>query len=462
MPYIIINVLHYLLSFITVILLVIVELPLALISFIVAPIYYRIYQFYRFPARDLKRLNSVSTSPVISQINECIGGITTIRAFGLQLQMLREHLKFLEDSAKCYMFQWFANQWVTVVIELLGCILSSAITFSAVFYTINKKINPSTASMMISYANAIPMTLGLLLKYFCSAEIESIAVERVSEYIELPPEEKGTFKKVSDYSPRYSNNYGKGEIKFINFTLKYDISNSDNKSDIENPLNESKEHAVLKNINLNIRPGSKICVCGRTGAGKSSLFNALYRFYEYDGIIKIDDFELKNLSLTEVRSLFGLIPQDAMLLGSTLREALTCGIHIPDEEIWNVLETLQIKEKIKERKGGLDMELNLGAVQFSAGEKQLLCTCRALLRKAAILLVDEVASTLDQNADEIINNIILSDKNVTVLSIMHRLQNCSRYDRIIVLNHGEVAEDGTYDELILRRGIFYDMINVQK
>lgn len=118
-------------------------------------------------------------------------------------------------------------------------------------------------------------------------------------------------------------------------------------------------------------------------------------------------------------------------------------------------------ETIQKREGGLDMQLNFGENNFSAGEKQLLCAARALLKKAPILLCDEVASSLDQNSDEIINNIILNDDR-TVISIMHRLQHCSRFDRIVVLSDGEIVEIGTHDQLLAMKGLFYEMINVQR
>jgi ABC-type multidrug transport system fused ATPase/permease subunit len=160
--------------------------------------------------------------------------------------------------------------------------------------------------------------------------------------------------------------------------------------------------------------------------------------------------------------MLSLIPQDPLLLGLNLRSALTVGIPLPDDEIWSVLKTVHMDETIRKRQGGLDMPLNFGENNFSAGEKQLLCAARALLKKAPILLCDEVASSLDQNSDEIINNIILKDDKRTVISIMHRLQYCSSFDRIIVLSEGKIVEDGSYDELLSQKGVFYEMINVQR
>lgn len=370
-----------------------------------------------------------------------MSGLTTVRAFGLQIHLLREHLKLLDDSVRCYYYQWIANQWVTVSIELLGCFYSSAITFSAIYYTLTKRINSSTASMMISYANAIPMVLGLMLKFYCQAEIEAVSVERIAEYIDLPAEEKEGARK----SNMTGGNYGAGGITFTNVSLRYSTSDT----------------AVLKNINLSIKAGEKVAIVGRSGAGKSSLFSALLRFYDYEGSIKVDGLELNDLNLKEVRSLFTLIPQDPLLVGLTLRSALTCGLPIPDEEIWNALNTVHMDETIKRREG-LDMQLNFGDDSFSGGEKQLLCAARALLKKAPILLCDEIASSLDQTSDEIINSTILNDDHRTVISIMHRLQQCKNFSRVLVLKNGEVEEDGTYDELIQKKGLFYDMINVQR
>ena len=177
----------------------------------------------------------------------------------------------------------------------------------------------------------------------------------------------------------------------------------------------------------------------------------------------VNGLELKDLNLREVRSMFSLIPQDPLLLGLTLRSALTCGLPLPDEDIWSALTSVQMDEKIRKREGGLDMELNFGEDSFSSGEKQLLCAARALLKKAPILLCDEIASSLDQTSDEIINNTILHDEKKTVISIMHRLQQCKNFDRIIVLRGGEVVEDGTFEELLSNnQGIFHEMINVQR
>jgi ATP-binding cassette subfamily C (CFTR/MRP) protein 1 len=216
----------------------------------------------------------------------------------------------------------------------------------------------------------------------------------------------------------------------------------------------------LKEISFKVNPGERVGVVGRTGAGKSSLTLALFRIIEaVEGSIYIDDIEISKLGLYDLRSRLTIIPQDPVLFTGTLRLNLDPFEKHSDQEIWQSLELAHLKAFVSSLEAGLSHQVSEGGDNLSVGQKQLICLARALLRKSKIIVLDEATAAVDIETDELIQTTIRKEfKDCTIVTIAHRLNTILDYDRVLVMDRGQVAE---YDspEAFLKNtnSIFYSM-----
>lgn len=220
---------------------------------------------------------------------------------------------------------------------------------------------------------------------------------------------------------------------------------------------------VLKKISFSIKSKEKIGIVGRTGDGKSSLIQAVFRFVELSGgSILIDGVDISTLGLDTLRSSISCIFQTAILFSGTFRENLDPFGNHTDDELWEALETSMLKEKVSVL-GGLDAAVLTGGLNLSAGEKQLLCLGRALLSKSNILFLDEATANVDYGTDLIIQKCIRNNfKDCTVVTIAHRLETVMDCDRVLVMGSGNVLEYGSPTDLLASKGAFYDLVAVSK
>lgn len=219
---------------------------------------------------------------------------------------------------------------------------------------------------------------------------------------------------------------------------------------------------VLKNLNIVIEATEKIGICGRTGAGKSSMVTALYRLVELaDGEIEIDGVNVKNIGLHDLRSQLAIIPQDPVLFTGTVRKNLDPFNERTDMELWDALKRSGLyhsHDPASSDKFHLQSSVKDEGSNFSLGERQLLALARALVRRSKILIMDEATSSVDYETDALVQTTVAREfKNCTILSIAHRLKTILYYDKILVLEKGEVEE---YDEplaLYHKGGVFREM-----
>ncbi|XP_011343424.1 multidrug resistance-associated protein 1 isoform X3 [Ooceraea biroi] len=404
----------------------------------IGAIYYFIQRFYVASSRQLKRLESVSRSPIYSHFSESVTGAQIIRAYGVQEQFIHESESRVDFNQVCYYPSIIANRWLAVRLEMVGNLI---IFFAALFAVLGRDtMSSGLVGLSVSYALQITQTLNWLVRMTSDVETNIVAVERIKEYGETTQEAPW---KNTEYSPpkEWPTH---GRVDFKDFKVRY----------------REGLDLVLNGLTFSVLGGEKIGIVGRTGAGKSSLTLALFRIIEAaQGKIFIDNVDISKLGLHDLRSRLTIIPQDPVLFSGTLRMNLDPFDCHSDEEVWRALEHAHLKSFVKNLSSALLHEVTEGGENLSVGQRQLVCLARALLRKTKVLILDEATAAVDLETDDLIQTTIRQEfKHCTVLTIAHRLNTILDSDRVIVLDKGLIVE---YDspEALLRNpsSSFYSM-----
>lgn len=283
--------------------------------------YYWIQRYYLRTSRELKRLDSISRSPIYAHFQESLGGISTIRAYRQQNRFELENEWRVDTNLRAFYPSISANRWLAIRLELIGAvIILSAAGFAVISVTTNSGLTAGMVGLAMSYALQITSSLNWIVRQTVEVETNIVSVERVLEYARLPSE-------APDIIPRHRPPVAwpaNGAVQFHNLSTRY----------------RAGLDLVLKNITLDIKSHEKIGVVGRTGAGKSSLTLALFRMIEPDtGNISIDDLNTSTIGLLDLRRRLAIIPQDAALFEGTIRDNLDPGHVHDDTELWSVLGT---------------------------------------------------------------------------------------------------------------------------
>jgi ATP-binding cassette, subfamily C (CFTR/MRP), member 1 len=405
----------------------------------VLTMYYFIQKKYRETSRELKRLDSIIRSPLYALLGETLNGLPTIRAYGEQSRFINNNNDLIDHSVSPSYLLFSAARWLGVRFEILGTVL---LLFAALFGIIGRDyISAAVIGISLSYALQVTSTINWCIRQFTEVEIAMNAVERVSYYSYQLEQEAPS--EVEEHKPQQEWPC-EGTIVFDQVEMKY-------APDL--PL-------VLKGVSFSISSNEKIGIVGRTGSGKSSLMQSLFRMVEPSGgKILIDGIDISILGLTDLRSKLGIIPQDAILFSGTFRRNLDPFSKYTDNELWDALERASIKSKVIEN-GGLEGAVLAGGENLSVGQRQLLCLARAMLANPKILIMDEATANIDYDSDAIIQKSIREDfGNSTILTIAHRLNTVMDYDRILVLDGGKIVEFDSPANLVHKEnGIFKAMV----
>uniref|UniRef100_A0A8C1PNS5 ABC-type glutathione-S-conjugate transporter n=1 Tax=Cyprinus carpio TaxID=7962 RepID=A0A8C1PNS5_CYPCA len=402
-----------------------------------AIVYYFVQRFYVATSRQLRRLDSVSRSPIYSHFGETVSGLSVIRAYGHQKRFLKQNEDTIDQNLKS-VYPWIvSNRWLAMRLESLGNLV---VFFAALFAVISRdSLKSGLVGLSISYALNVTQTLNWLVRMTSELETNIVAVERVREYAEIENEAPWiTSNRPPDDWPTAGN------IGFDNYKVRY-------RPELE---------LILHGITCDIASTEKIGIVGRTGAGKSSLTNCLFRIIEAsEGRILIDGIDISTLGLHDLRSRLTIIPQDPVLFSGTLRMNLDPFEKSSDEEIWSVLELAHLKDYVRGLPAGLQHEVSEGGENLSVGQRQLLCLARALLRKSRILILDEATAAVDLETDDLIQNTIRTEfSHCTVLTIAHRLNTILDSSRVMVLDSGKIVEFDSPSVLLNnQQGHFYSM-----
>jgi ATP-binding cassette, subfamily C (CFTR/MRP), member 1 len=396
------------------------------------------FNYYQSTAREVKRIEGTSRSLVFSSFDESLQGMSTIKLYASSDRFIDKNTKLINTMNEAYLFTVSVQRWFAMALH--GCSASVNIIICMLSVSRSYPISAASSGLLISYIVQLSMQLISFSKSLGQVEQYSSSIERVCEYVtELPQE--AAYVNESEDAKIPENWPADGRIVFKDVSLKYRP---------ELPF-------VLKNMNLDIKPGEKIGICGRTGAGKSTIMTALYRLSEIaDGQMTIDGVDISKIGLYQLRSHLAIIPQDPVLFRGTIRRNLDPFGEADDSVLQKAIDLACGTQN--DSKFDLDTFVEDDGVNFSLGERQVIALCRALIRKSKILILDEATSSVDYETDARIQTTIAEGfKHCTILCIAHRLKTILNYDRILVMDKGECAEFDTPMKLWRQNGIFRSM-----
>ncbi|CAH1801693.1 unnamed protein product [Owenia fusiformis] len=409
-------------------------------------VYFFLQKFFRASSRELQRCDTISKSPVFAHFSETLGGLSTIRAYRDETRFMERIHERIDSNNTAYLYLNTANRWLGIRLDYMGAIIVFAAAITTVATGVTGAASPGVVGLSITYALMVSSYLNWVVRNLADAEMEMNTVERVVAYTELSTEPY--VREEAGITPPESWPE-KGAIVFQDVSLRYD----------------SSLDPVVHNVDINIKPGEKVGICGRTGSGKSSMTLGLFRIIETcGGTILIDDIDINRIPLTTLRSKLSIIPQDPVLFAGTVRYNLDPFDQQTDEQLWKALEVSQLKDIIHSSPEKLNYEVSEGGENFSVGQRQLFCIARAFLRDAAVLVMDEATASVDMETDQLIQKVVAEHfGDRTILTIAHRVATILTSDTIIVLDQGRIVEyDSPTNLLKDEQGVFFSLVKQNK
>lgn len=407
-----------------------------------AVVYYKVQYYFRHGLTQMQRLEMMSKSPKITNLKDAISGGTSIRVYKEEEQFIRMMESSVDDNSLASVLLNESFVWLNIRLDTMGSLVSCFIGGLAV--GASSIIPPDYIAMGLQNAFTIPVILKFIVSAMTSMEASMSSVERLKHYTEtLPREEPNLAGSETEFENPSENWPEKGEVVFDSVSMAYR----------DGPL-------VLKDLSLRVGSQEKVGIVGRTGSGKSSLMVALYRFENLrGGRVLIDNVDTSKVRLNLLRNKLGIIPQDPIVFSTNVRFNLDPFGQHTDTELWEVLREVNMEEAITSLPLKLDEKVAEGGENFSLGQRQLICIARALLRKPKVLVLDEATASVDNATDELIQKMVRERfRDVTVLTIAHRLHTVIDSDKIAVLSDGRLVEHAPPHQLLqMSGGIFADM-----
>ncbi|CAG9315441.1 unnamed protein product [Blepharisma stoltei] len=381
--------------------------------------------------KGFRSLELVSRSPIITCINAMINGLSTIRSMDMQENFKKLINGLIVENYKSYigyhMFLRFSQLYVD-----LGCVLLTIANVSLIIGT-KGSLNPSLAGVSLSLTCGLLGNSSVWTKTMVEISNLMASAQRLLEYADLKPE--GAYETANKFA------ITKGKIQFDNVFMKY---------------RENFDYA-LKGLSFTIEPGLKVGVVGRTGAGKSSILQVLFRLVNpAQGTIYIDDQDYLVAGLHQLRKQMSVIPQQAIIFNATFRDNLDPFHEHSTDEILAALNEVNLSGIVSSLSNGLETYIRGEGINLSSGQKQLVCLARAILRKNKVVMMDEATANVDNETDNMINSIVKTKfEGCTLLIIAHRLRTIIDSDKILVVSEGICKEEGKPADLAAQEDSFF-------
>ncbi|KAH0448440.1 hypothetical protein IEQ34_022240 [Dendrobium chrysotoxum] len=420
------------------------------ILFVAVPLIYLtilLQRYYLASAKELMRINGTTKSLVANHLAESVSGVVTIRAFEEEDRFFAKSLVLIDKNASPYFHNFAASEWLIQRLETMSAVILSSsalvmamlppgtfspgklsiVTFSFLsaldHYAV--KLYLGFVGLALSYGLSLNMSLVFSIQNQCTLANYIISVERLNQYMHVASEAP----EVIENNRPAPNWPAIGRVELQDLQIRYRP---------DTPL-------VIRGISCIFEGGDKIGIVGRTGSGKTTLIGALFRLVEpAGGRIIIDGIDIAKIGLHDLRSRFGIIPQDPTLFHGSVRYNLDPLAAYTDQQIWEVLEKCQLREAVLEKGSGLDSLVVEDGSNWSMGQRQLFCLGRALLKKSRILVLDEATASIDNATDAILQKTIRTEfADSTVITVAHRIPTVMDCTMVLVVGDGKLIE---YDE----------------
>ena len=415
-----------------------INVIMALATIVLVPIAFLVIKFITKHSQSyfLKQLEFKGS--LNGQIEETFTGHDIIRAFN-QEEISME--KFEKDNNS-----WFNNEWKSQFFSSLnGPLMNFISNFTYVViavlgavFVLQKAIAVGDILAFFQYSQSFTRPIQQITRVMNQIQTAMAASERIFEFLDLDDEENPSTRKLDTINDN---------ITFEDVSFGY-----------------SPNEKIIKNLTFEVKKGQKIAIIGETGAGKTTIVKLLMRFYDIDsGSIKIDSVDIDEYDKHSLRSHVGMVLQDSWLFSDTIKSNIRYGnLEVSDDEIVDASKQVYIDNFIRQLPDGYETTLNEDSDNISHGQKQLLTIARTILSSKEILILDEATSSVDTRTEKLIQKAI--DKlmeNKTSFIIAHRLSTIRNADKIIVIENGEIIEQGTHEELLDLKGYYYNTLNSQ-
>ncbi|ODQ79563.1 hypothetical protein BABINDRAFT_37368 [Babjeviella inositovora NRRL Y-12698] len=426
-----------------------------LLAFLIVGAYSAVGIFYVNTSRELKRFDSITKSPIHQHFSETLTGVATIRAYGDERRFMQQNLERIDQNSRPFFYLWVSNRWLSFRVDAIGCMVMFC---SGIFvlWSIDR-IDAGLAGLSLSYAIAFSDSALWIVRLYAIVEMNMNSVERLQEYLEI---EQEPAERIPENAPpaRWPEH---GAISVKDVSLRY----------------APELPRVIKNVTFDVQPNEKVGIVGRTGAGKSTIITAFFRFLDPEtGSIVIDGVDITKIGLLDLRQAITIIPQDPTLFTGTIRSNLDPFNQYTDQHIYQALRRVNLMGPsevpsdeiiVTDNASGentnkflnLNNPVSEGGSNLSQGQRQLMCLARSLLKSPKVILLDEATASIDYQSDAKIQQTIRDEfSNSTILTIAHRLRSIIDYDKILVMDAGRVVEyDDPYTLISNQESLFHSM-----
>ena len=419
-----------------------VDYILALVSLILLPLIIRVVRKYTKKIRKYGRERQDTTGKVTAFTQETLSGIFVIKAFNNTDFVIDKY----KDLTKEEFEQAYKTTKVKAKVSPINEVITTFMVLLVVLYggyqiLVTKKI---TSGDLISFVTALGLMHQPLKRLISKNNDLQDSLPSADRVVEIFDEkvETDVFGEAIEFDEKIQ------DIKFENVNYKYDDSNE----------------YVLKNINLDVKAGEIVAFVGKSGSGKTTLVNLLARFFNTDeGTVKVNGVNIKNIPLKIYRNKFAIVPQETFLFGGTIKENISFGKEVTDEEIISAAKMANAYNFIQEDlPNKFETEVGERGALLSGGQKQRIAIARALIKNPEIMILDEATSALDSESEKLVQEALDSlMEGRTTFVIAHRLSTIVRADKIVVMENGEIKEMGTHSELIAMNGIYKNLYDIQ-
>ncbi|KAL0399136.1 UNVERIFIED_CONTAM: ABC transporter C family member 3 [Sesamum radiatum] len=393
-------------------------------------------RYYIASARELARLCGVCKAPVIQHFSETLSGSSTIRSFDQERRFRDLSMRLIDGYSRPKFYTAGAMEWLCIRLDVLSLV---TFAFSLIFLIVIPEgtIDPSIAGLAVTYGLSLNALQSWIVWTLSNMETKIISVERILQYSSIPSEPPLAVESNRPQSHWPTH----GEVSIQDLQVRYAP---------HMPL-------VLRGLTCTFFGEKKTGIVGRTGSGKSTLIQTLFRIVEpAGGQISIDGINILSIGLHDLRSRLSIIPQEPTMFEGTVRSNLDPLEEYTDEQIWEALDKCQLGDKVREKQGKLDSSVSENGENWSVGQRQLVCLGRVLLKKSKILVLDEATASVDTATDSLIQQTLKQHfSDSTVITIAHRITSVLDSAMVLLLDNGRLKEYDSPDKLLEDKSSFF-------